>query len=282
MDDLISIEKSITRSFDYIKKQFPPFITGLVVGVGIMFFIYSNFPSKLSQANLSQNIDLGQGLPTSKTSETTLCESGEFTEKLIKDNWVVRYYDGPDEDGFYCPRSFATFSSPDIWYKKSVPTAFDSIRIRYQLKNKDNSVIKPPSFIFSIGDNPRILRFYVPEETYQIVGFEKIVKEDNSFILKRQEGGGGTLDEPIEYGSEAELETKLSIIEKNKAVVSFNLKYISALSTKSTENGFSYQIDLPFPNPESELSKLKIGFATFKGNCIKPISYKICPHNTFD
>ena len=278
MYDLKSIEDWLQKNSDYIKKNPFAFITVFVVGVGVGFMIsiYFDFPSKLSKTNLSQNIYLDHGLPTSKTSGTALCESGEFTEKLIRDNWTIRQYDGPDEDGFYCPRFYSTFSSPDIWYKNSVPTAFDSIRIRYQLKNRDNSTTKPPSFIFSIGDSPRILRFYTPEKGYQIVGFEKIVKEDTGFVLKRQEGGGGVLDEPAEYGSEAELETKLSIIEKNKANVSFNLKYISALSEKSIENGFSYQIDLPFPSPESELSKLKIGFATFKGSCIKPISYKFC------
>jgi hypothetical protein len=119
-----------------------------------------------------------------------------------------------------------------------------------------------------------ILHFYVPEENYQIAGFEKIVKKETGFSLQRE--NIKELDEPIEYGTEAELKTRIRIIEKNKVGFDFNLKYISALNGESIENGFSYEVDLPVPNPESELSKVQIGFGTFQGNCIKPVSYKFC------
>ena len=54
------------------------------------------------------------------------------------------------------------------------------------------------------------------------------------------------------------------------------MQYISAFYGESVENDFSYEIDLPDPEPNSEHSKLKIGFGTVKGSCIKPISYTFC------
>ncbi len=207
-----------------------------------------------------------------KPQKESFCDSGLFEEKL--DSWKIKYYDSPDEDGFYCPRSLSSFLSPDIWYKNLIPTNFESIEIRYKLKNKDNSTSTPPSFIFSLGDNPRILRFYAPETNRQIVGFEKIIKDGTDFSTKREEPQ--YLDEPVAYGTDAELGVKIMISKGNKATFYFKLMYVSALTGKPVENDFSYEVNLPDPMPESEHSKLKIGFATFKGNCIKPISYKFC------
>jgi len=242
----------------------------------IIFFIAGSLVSphlpwmkEVGPANVSQNIYIPI---TPETSKPSSCEERMFEDKLS--DWTIKYYNQADKDGFYCPRVSSPYPSPDIWYKSSILTKFNSLEIRYNLKNKNNSTSTPPTFIFSIGDSPKILRLYIAERNPQIVGFEKIIKEGSTFSTKRE--AVRTLDDPIEYGTEAELKVRIIISGGNKATFYFNLIYISALDGRSVENSFNYDVDLPFPKPESELSKLKIGFGTFKENCVKPISYKFC------
>lgn len=249
----------------------------LILLILFIFFIVGSFSAyylpwikKINLANVNQKLEQQIVISSSsKISESDLCEGGVFKDKL--DDWIINYYNKPDKDDFYCPRSSSPFLSPDIWYKNSIPTSFKSLEINYQLKNKNDSIIIPPSFIFSID---KILRFYIPENNYRIAGFEKITKKDTGYSMERDEVQ--LLDEPIEYGTETELKVRITIVERNKVVFYFNLKYISASSGRSIEKGFSYEVNLPKPSPESDISKLKIGFGTFKEGCVKPISYKFC------
>lgn len=272
--DLNSTEKKLKGNLNWIKRNWVGFVIGFLVCASIVFALFGFNIIHFGQANISQNLNVGTTQPISEIPKIT-CEGGMFIEK--SDKWKTTSFNQPDEDGFYCPRSTKKFLYSNIWYKNPVPTEFDSVELRYKLRNKDNSTSTPPSLILSVSqwEGSDILRLYVPQEkNWQIVGFEKIVKKEDGFSMeweKPQE-----LDEPIEYGTEAELKMRIRIIEKNKARFDFNLKYISALSGKSIENGFSYEVNLPVPSPESELSKLQIGFGTFQKNCIKPISYKFC------
>jgi len=280
MDTIESKFKKIKSDWKFLKKHLKGFSGGFLLCLSIIviiIFILFRFDivsfNKLSQANISQTFTLETAKSVSEVPKIT-CEEGMFLEK--SDNWKMTSYNQPDEDGFYCPRSTKKFLYSNMWYKKPIPTDFDSVELRYKLKNKDNGTTTPPSFILSVSqwDGPDILHFYVPEKNWQIVGFEKIVKKDNGFSMEREEVQ--LLDEPIEYGTEAELKARIRIIEKNKARFDFNLKYISALNGKAIENGFSYEVNLPVPSPESELSKLQIGFGTLRKNCINPISYRFC------
>lgn len=277
--DLNSKEKELKSNLDWIKRNWVGFVIGFGLCAAIVLALLGfNIISFKSQANLSQTVNLGTVPATSEVTKNP-CKEEVFTETT--DRWTTKQYDKPDEEGFYCLSYFSKFSSPDLWYKNLIPTNFDSIEIRYELKNKDNNITNPPSFIFSIGrggaiskEENYILRLYVPEKSYQIVGFEKITKKDDGFSLEREEVKD--LDEPIEYGTEAELKVRIRIVEGNKARFDFNLQYISARNGRSVEKGFSYDVDIPVPGPESELSKLQIGFGTFKGSCVKPLSYKFC------
>jgi hypothetical protein len=84
------------------------------------------------------------------------------------------------------------------------------------------------------------------------------------------------LNEPIGWQEDAEAKVRVTINKGNEARFDVNLSYLSALDGKPTEEYFSYNVVLSDPKPASELSKIAIGFATLKGNCIKPISYKFC------
>ena len=198
-------------------------------------------------------------------------EGESFLEK--ESEWTTKHYKSPDNEGFYCPSTFSSFFSPDIWYKKTIPTIFKSLKIRYKVKNENNSTTTSPAFILSLGENPRVLRFYVGENNFQLVGFEKYDINSEKKLTREEPK---ELIAPIEYGTEVELTVRQIINSKNKLTFNFNLIYISALTGKSEEDDFSYEVIMPDPEPQSELSNIKIGFGTFKGNCAKPISYNFC------
>jgi len=275
--------KESTKEFLKDSRKNPEIVIScLIIGGLFVFAIYNFFvmPSlnEKFQANIGQQVI--QMNPSISEEGSKPCEEGMFAENL--DNWTIKYYEKPDKDSFYCPRSSKDFLYRIIWYKNPISTNFESLELNYQLKNKDSKTKDPPSFIFAIEENPDILRFYAPQQKNdQLVGFEKITKDesqstssDAGFLMKWEEGK--TLDERIAYWTEAALKVQVTIIGGNKAVFSFTLNYISAIDGRSAENGFSYEVNLPKPSPESELSKLKIGFGTFIENCVKPISYKFC------
>lgn len=244
------------------------FILLIVLTVFYSGYFYSGFRN--NKASVSSSIETNINLKKNEDLKEN-CDGGIFEDNLEK--WIIKYYDKADEDGFYCPRS-NKFSSPDIWYKYLVPTDFNSFTIRFRMKNKKDSTEDPPVFIFSVGENPRILRFYVAERNPEIIGFQKITMGDSELGLKRE--SVRYLDYPIEYNGDIELNVRMIVSRANKVTFYFNLSYISEFYNEPTEAVFSYDIDLLDPNLDSELSNLNFGFGTIKGSCVKPISYKIC------
>lgn len=277
--DLESTENKIKKSQHWIKKNWLPFIVGIIFCGAVVFSLLKlNIISIpwLKQASVS-DVGTNQGSSTSSDSvdnkEKTICPGGAFADDLS--NWKTNYYSKVDKDGFYCPRSLAPFPSPDIWYKNQIPKIFSSIEIKYQSKNKDNSIDNPSAFIFSLGENPRILRFYITEKDFQVVGFEKIIIDKEGQPLER-ESPGKVLANPIKDGTEVSLLIEPVQISGNKVAFKFTLSYISDNTNSSVVDTFNYVVDLPDPKPESDYSKTEFSFATLKGDCIKPISYKIC------
>ncbi len=206
------------------------------------------------------------------------CISGKFPDD--SDDWSIQQqYDQPDEEGFYCARLGSDFPSPDIWYRNNIPTKFESIEFRYKVKNRNEDINIFPSFIVSFGKNPYVFRFYLPlESNPQLVGFQKIKVSTSSksgYDLERE--NARELKAPIKDEVENELKIRISIEQGNKAIFSFNPIFISAINEESIEDGISYNLIFPNdPKPGSEFSETKIGFGTFQGSCIKPISYKFC------
>lgn len=201
------------------------------------------------------------------------CIEGKFEDSL--NDWEITQYDKPDEEGFYCPRLRSPFSSPDIWYKKDMPTKFESIEIRYKLRNKNDKDTTPPSFILSVGKELRIFRIYVPEKSPQLIGFENVYMGDGGIDLKRVDPK--KLEKgPIRYGPEAEMNIQFTAKESNKVTYTFTLKYFSDTADGPVEEALNYDVNLPDPDLKSKYSIQRLGLGTFKGDCIKPISYKFC------
>lgn len=279
-------------SYDDIKKFYKDAKqygakNGLIVLIafiaGFSFCYFYIYPNRVTEdpiqtenkASAIDSLNQDSSISELNQSDDYLENSICFSDSNLSDKWETRHYSNLDEEGFYCPSPFARFSSPDIWYKSLIPAVFKSVKIKYQLKNKESLSEMVPSFIFSVGDSPRIFRFYVPEINPQLLGFEKIDIKDPESGLKREEPK--TLKKgPVQYKAEVDLTIRSMIKEGNKVSYTFNLDYISGVTGDKLVDSFSYDVSLPNPNPGDKDSKIKIGIGTLKNNCIKVISYEIC------
>ncbi len=205
-----------------------------------------------------------------KPPSASTCSEKDF--ETNRKNWVLTQYSGPDKEGFYCPSFMSGFPAPDMWHKELLPLGTESIRLTFEMKDANISNGNVPAFVFSLGDSPRILRFYIAEASPQIVGLEKIdlTAEDN--VLVREEPS--SLQDPIKDGTQTELTVRPLVLQGNNARFIFNVAYISDLTNDRTEDNFSYDVKLPFPQPDE--ASIKFGLGTFKGSCVKPIKYEIC------
>jgi len=282
----ISTQIPWSKVENFLKKK-GLYILVLIIG-GFLVYFLQVIPLTYERDQLSNEKDqLSKQLASLSANTLQMTEAGE--SKCInsisgkfpddQDDWVIQQYDEPDKEGFYCPRLHSDFPSPDIWYENSIPTKFESIEFRYKVKNRNEDIDIFPSFIISFGKNPYVFRFYLPlESNPQLVGFQKIKVSTSSksgYDLERE--NARELKAPIKDEVENELKIRMSIEQGNKAIFSFNPIYISAKTEESIEDGISYNLSFPNdPKPGSEFSETKIGFGTFKGSCVKPISYKFC------
>lgn len=259
----------------------------IIIVIFIIIFIFIAFGSgvyitiKLGLANIVVNIsDKGVEPEPEKTFENK-CISGNFKDNI--NSWRIDYYSGPDSEGFYCPRS-RIIPIPRMWYKESISTKFESVEIRYKLKDENNNTSTVPLFVFVIGkedkdlesDKNDILRFHVPEVESHLVGFQKRIMESFDWTIKRLPKKE-ELDDPVKYGEEVEL--KVSPRGNIDDVFSFDFKlmYTSAESGKGVEDIITFNdILMSDPNVDSEFSEIRVGIGTERGYCIKPISFKFC------
>lgn len=219
---------------------------------------------QINQNNTSDNHEV----PTE--DQVKPCVTGVFEEEY--NSWIFNSYSKPDKEGYYCPKVFSNYQTPDIWYKEKLPHDFESFTIKYKLRSKQDDLDTYPPFIFSIGESPRILRFYWPEGNPLLVGFEKINLSNTPFKLEREQPQ--ELLSPIKLETEAKLMVRPSILQDNKMNYVFNLSYISQDDNKE-DGTFTYEVVIPDPDPQS--TKISIGFGTTKSDgCLKPISYELC------
>lgn len=285
---LISIQIPWNSVWNFVKNFFKKRVMlttlALIIGGTIVFYFgvkplqEKNEKLSLQVQDLSANI--AQIIKPNESPSPQKCISGKFPDNA--DEWIIQQYNKPDEEGFYCPRLDSEFYSPDIWYRRSIPTKFESIEFRYKVKNTNQKRNPYPSFIFSFGKDPQIFRAYLPlESNPQLFGFEKITIVDSKYSLERE--SPKTLNKPVREEVENELKIRMIIeIEQgNKVTFYFNPVYISAIEEDAfsveDKDSISYSFSLPNdPKPGSEFSESRIGFGTFKGSCVKPISYKFC------
>lgn len=243
-----------------------------------MYYLGVRNSTEISQ---SQNVSLESPITSQEaTSQLTdgkalnespgirSCIGGRFEDQL--DDWIIEHYDKPTEEGYYCPRS-RRFPTPDIWYVDLIPMSFSSVTLKYELLIDEDSNLDVPTSILSIGEQPRILRIYIPERNPQLVGIETISIEDPG-ELKRHEPI--ELKDPIQPDTVLELTVRPLVRKGNEITYTFNIKYVSKLSREAAEDSFSVDVSLHDPHPET--GSVRVGLGALLDSCIKPISYEFC------
>ena len=232
------------------------------------FFSFQFGKSQINNSVSSQSkteVNINSTSSTKQAVEGTKDDSKAFDPS--SSDWKLNQYHLSDE--YNCPNFFSGYPAPEIWYNKPIPVLFQSINIRYLIRNGDVNSLRPPSFVFSFGKSPRIFRFYLPQENPQSVGFEKFY--DGGTTSKRL--AGKDLEDPISTTSPIELTIRTQLKKEDEVIYTFNVKYISSVTKNPIEDVFSYDLNLEDPDPKNATAE--IGIATFKSSCIKPLTYKI-------
>lgn len=202
-------------------------------------------------------------------------DAGSCPEKIFeenKDQWILKEYSGPDQDGFYCPKNSSGFPSPDMWLDEPISLGTKSVSVTVESKPQRSNTATTPALILSLGSSPRISRFYLGEVSPQVVGFERL--DLNSKTKKLERDVTKELDDPLQAGTQTEITFRPVNVNGNSENFYFDVLYISDQTHKQLSDTFSYDLILPFPKPSE--TQVRFGIGTFKGSCIKPIKYKIC------
>jgi hypothetical protein len=202
--------------------------------------------------------------------QTSCEEEAAFADNTF--NWSYVGYTEPDKGGFYCVKESSPYLSPIIWSQYSLTPLFGSMTFEYLVRNSDESAPEAPSFIFALGENPKLSRFIVPEVGQRVVGFQHINIDDLEGEMKR--ASSTALTEAIKNNTHVRVTVRAQTIKANQISYRYNVNYIAASSGEAIEDVFSYDVTMPFPNPATIATSFGIG--TFKGGCLRPVSYQIC------
>lgn len=251
------------------------FYTGAIFWVGIKF-----------QEHLEQTKKV---LPASTEDKS---EQNCVAENFIETDWDTSRFN-KIENGFWCPKN--SFVDPVMWWQKGIPLSYKSSTLEYEIKKAKTSFGYPPSLIleFAQKKDPQslvynstitpIYKLWVPEgESLQLFRFSKNQDYTGSSknpddLLKPEEAF--TLRSPVKLGGNNTL--KIIFLDKigNSINASFLYTYIpdfaNGLDTPISDP-ISKNIKLPLSNTNSTNEHFYYGLGTYKGNCIRPISFYMC------
>lgn len=253
---------------------------GITTAISSYFGVKTYYENKIEQkvttnTNVTTTVSSADNKKESKSAPDQIAKNrgeelgaqvGEFKE----DDWEIndkRIYKEKDKDGnltgFYCVYDSKAFDSAEIWYKNKIATK-TSVTIRYFLKSIDKDT--EPRLIFSYGED-RDFRMFTPGTDKRYIEFEE--KENR----KRQ---NKKLTDEIDLTKANEIQINIGSSPPNQANIGFILKYLSLGDREGRESTFSdsFTARFPWPNPDSEGAKQKIGFGVFNGNCLKPTYFK--------
>ncbi|MEK7116971.1 MAG: hypothetical protein AAB837_02300 [Patescibacteria group bacterium] len=268
---------SIWKTFRWIvEKQGIKNGLFFITGVTLTFVYYNFFPkNEVVNPNIKNEASVFMG--TQDTEQKDLLDKTCVEDEFSETSWDLKSYTKSD-NGFYCTKQSTNFGSPDMWYKNTIPSDFNFIEIRYKAENQDDDNDFLPTFIFSLGDNPRILRFYIAEQDKKVIGFEKnnlATTTDYKDNLER-ESPARTLSYSMKKNVPVDILIKPFLTNSNSASINFNIRYISSENGETKTEDYLYNFQFPDPSPTNKNSKIKFGIGTVKGGCVKPISYKVC------
>ena len=292
---LIGIGEELKDSVSFFKKNWRFLILHIFAIIIIMVFSVVTFPRWPIPDNLKIDIakygDYEDHLANiigpilrepeittiSRVSGSVVCTTYTQFYRNTQE-WILRSYEGPNEDGFYCTKENTNFITPPIWRNAPIPADFESITISARVINKEKTTSSPP-LVFFLGEDPAIWELHAFNENPQIVSFKRFVFNSQAttseiFGALDFETPGRVLTSPLQYDTQIDLEISPVVNETNEATFVFSFSYLSSVDGKTVTEPLDYVMQLPFPNPKT--AETKVGFGTSKTACIKPIKFTIC------
>ncbi len=246
---------------------------------GKLIFIFSFLTSLLlnikslyvnENSTINNNLNCINPVLSAETNKTEdQCVHGSYDG--FTNSWEVGNYKMLEEEESLCANIFSNFLSPEIWFKNTIPTIFESVKFSYipEVINDNNSPL-----LFLLGKNLKIAKIFIQENNPQLIGFEKVNIDESGFPLEREQPF--VLEDPPQVGAKIDLTLRSKVIKENEVEFILNVLYISSVSGKPKEDSFEFKVLLPEANPLGKDSNIEIGVATLKGYCFKPSSFEVC------
>lgn len=275
MNDFLpeNIKNDVKGELRSVWEKIPKLIRRILVWIFVIFTVISYFSLLFS---IPITINYVRDYLTSKRSgsepsppQGDSCISGYFDDGEKRSLWGFdKYFGKPDKDGFYCP-SRPKYPYWLVWYNEKLPINYKSSTIRYVLRDNTPTNNKPPPAIFSYGEK---------QLGGEIETQYSLIIPDGDLKSFRYSGfGQKRLNQEIDFNKEMEIKFQPTIIDEEGTINIFKkFDYISESGSKEATSS-SQQIKLDIIKPESEGASKKFGFGVEKGDCIKPIWFKICP-----
>lgn len=246
----------------------------LIVLIVVAIFIVGGWAGSKLTANINlHNYEYPQAtVPAAVFSSIPPIKINEGVKDFenTKSEWIIHNYDAANEDGYLCAQNNQKFPAPEIWFKNSIPLFFTSLKFTYRVAVKNRKAIPP--FIISIGEGDnRIARFSSHELNPRLVGFDRFIVK-NSILIPDREKPPSEFSQSVESNAPVEISVRSIPLQGNQAQLLFNVSYISAQTGDTVVDILKYEVKILNPDPLN--LRIKIGFGTTVGNCIKLISYE--------
>jgi len=261
-----------------------------VGGILTHFFYQQQTITTNSQGvNVEQKVE-NKVFNESEESSKTLAEQNKCVSKNFdKDQWNRQRFQ--EENGFWCPKE--SFTDPVMWLQEGFSLEQSSFSIEYEIKKGEKDFGKPPSFVLEyalkkdiskkVSDETitPIYKLWTPEgETLQLFRFSKNYDYSNTEVdlnklLTPEEAY--TLSSPVKVGNQTD---KMTIFltgkNGNELILNFSYNYTDLILGKGLLDTITKTVKLPVSDVTTTKEVSYYGIGTFKGNCIRPVSYTIC------
>lgn len=254
-------------------KDHPKFIFFLFVLLIISNIIFPLFSYGKGQSDKICKSSANATCSNTSAPSTLGAEQNNCTSELFKENldqWNTQYYYYKDSD-YWCP--ITGFNDPVMWNKNQISPNFKEITVEYEIKQRDKNSTIPRSLIVQYGDKKPIFKLWTNDgETQQLFRFAK-ANTDFSDLIKEN---AFELPDPVKDGQPNIFKILTTNINGTDIALNFIFNYTSSKINIRIPQTISKNIKVPVSDATSTLEKFPFGIGTYNGNCIRPISFKLC------
>jgi len=250
-----------------------------------VYSVYSQNNNSNTQTQICGEVGSGETLGGNNIRlQKETCKSTNFDQT----EWNTSRYE--ELNGYWCPKNI--FDDPVMWLNKPTTLSFVTFSVEYEIKKGRQDFHKPQSLVLEfaqIRDKGKavsdktvmpVYKLWVPEGTNnQLFRFSR----NNDYSVESNEPLTVlTPEEANELSSEvANNQIDVFSVDQTRRdgkeqYVNFIYTYTPTKINKGISDTISKTIKLPTSDAGSSEEIFAFGIGTFKGNCIRPVSYKIC------